>query len=258
MPESTRPLAVVTGASSGIGVAFARRLAARGYDLVLVARREDRLKALAEELSKAGCRAHVAAHDLSSAEGPGALEKAVSAIGVPSLLVNNAGFGWKGRFEEMPAAKLDEMIQLNVVALSRTARAFIGALIETKGGLVNTASIGGLMPVPGFAIYSGTKAFVVSFTESLQGELAGRVRVVAVCPGPVPTEFNAVAGSEEQGILALARVRPEDVAEGALKKLERGGGVFVPGFLTRLIVFFSRMMPRFMLFKMSLDALQKK
>ena len=192
-----KPVALVTGASAGIGVELARVFAAQGHDLVLVARREDRLSALADEIAAAGRpRPTVLALDLERRDAVAMLAAQLSAQGLePAYVINNAGFGLSG-----PAAKLsrDEqlaMIDLNVRALTELSLAFIESLERHRGGILNVASVAAFLPGPGMAVYYASKAYVLSFSEALHRELAGRgIRVTALCPGPVETEFQAAVG----------------------------------------------------------------
>src|SRR3954471_15428576 len=191
MPET----ALVTGASSGIGEQFARQLAARGHDLVLVARRADRLERLAGELPT---DAQVVACDLAT-DGASLAER-VDELGVQvDLLVNNAGFGTSGPFVENDAAREAEEVRLNCEAVVTLCHAFLPGMVERcHGGVINVASSAGMQPIPYEAVYSATKAFVISFTDAIHTELRGTgVRAMAVNPGPVPTEWQQVAGYEE-------------------------------------------------------------
>ena len=194
--------ALITGASSGIGEQFARQLAARGYDLILVARRKDRLEELAEQLPTT---AHVIACDLATEadELPGKVEK----LGVDvDLLVNNAGFGLRGRFLELDPERQAEMVRVNCEAVVTLTHAFLPAMVERgRGGVITVASTAGMQPLPYEATYGASKAFAINFTEALWMELRGTgVKTLAVNPGPVPTEWQEVAGYEE----AAPRYRP--------------------------------------------------
>src|SRR5215216_3446220 len=192
MPET----ALVTGASSGIGEQFARQLAARGHDLVLVARRADRLDQLAGELPT---DAKVVACDLTT--DAASLGGRVQELGVEvGLLVNNAGFGTAGPFVENDPAREAEEVRLNCEAIVTLCHAFLPAMIDReRGGIINVASSAGMQPIPYEAVYAATKAFALNFTDALHTELRGSgVRVMSVNPGPVPTEWQQVAGFPEE------------------------------------------------------------
>ncbi|MFE2148029.1 SDR family NAD(P)-dependent oxidoreductase [Streptomyces sp. NPDC059456] len=215
---------LITGASSGLGAEFARQLAARGSDLVLVARREDRLKALAGQLSEAhGVVVETIAMDLS-AEGCGELLAAETerrGITVSSV-INNAGFGTYGRFHEEDPRRLRQETALNMTAVVDISRAFIGALRSRgEGVLVNVASAAAYQPVPNMAVYGATKAFVLSFTEALWQESKGTgLRVLALSPGATRTEFFDVVGSQDAA--AGTRMQTsEAVVRTALRALDR-------------------------------------
>jgi short-subunit dehydrogenase len=211
---------LITGASSGLGALFARRLAARGSDLVLVARRTDRLESLAAELAGGG----VTTIGMDQAQ-PGAGAKLAAAvaergIGVTSL-INNAGFGTHGLFHEAEPQRVTDEITLNVTSLTEITRAFVEPLRAHGGGvLVNVASIAGFSPSPTLAVYAATKAYVLSFTEALWAESRGTgLRVMALCPGATETEFFDVAGQGADG--GTARMRADTVVDLAMKALDR-------------------------------------
>ncbi len=242
-----RPIALVTGASAGIGVELARVFAAHGHELVLVARREDRLKALADEIAASGRpRPTVLALDLERRDAAAMLGAELSARGLePAIVINNAGFGLSGA-----AAKLDRdeqlgMIDLNVRALTELSLYFVDSLARHRGGILNVASVAAFLPGPGMAVYYASKAYVLSFSEALHQELAGRgIRVTALCPGPVPTEFQARAGlrggDRMQDLLSLSAAR---VAQIGYDGFVRGRRVVVAGFGNRMIVFLLRLLP---------------
>jgi short-subunit dehydrogenase len=228
--------ALITGASGGIGESFARLLAARGVDLVLVARSEGKLRALATELSAAhGIRAEVLATDLSRPDAPRQLHAACEARGLPvDLLINNAGFGSLGPFDANPFEREHEQVMLNVTALMDLTHLFLPAMLARgTGGIINVASIAGYQPVPYMAVYAATKAFVLSFTEALWGETRERgVRVLALCPGPVETGFFDVVGTRDAAVGIMAT--PEDVAAAGLRGLEQGRASVIPGWRNRI------------------------
>jgi short-subunit dehydrogenase len=241
-----RKRALVTGASAGIGEAFARALAERHYDLVLVARRRDRLEALAKELAERHrVSASVEAADLSGDADLARLAEQLAAD-APDLLVNNAGFGTVGRFAELEPERELEQIRLNVMALVRLARAVLpGMLARGRGGIVNVSSLAGENPGPFTATYAATKAFVTSFSQSLYEEVRGSgVTVQALLPGFTRTEFQEVAGVDPGRIPALAWMSPEQVVRASLGALRRGDAVCIPGAGNRLLGGLSALAPR--------------
>lgn len=237
-----RPVTLVTGASAGLGAEFARQCAARGDEVVLVARREDRLRALAGEIG----RAHVVAADLAA---PGASEKLVSDLRAQGLsvacLINNAGFGLAGKFADLPLARQREMLDLNVAALTELCRLVLPPMQERRqGAILNVASTGAFQAGPGIAVYFASKAYVLSFTEALHQELKGSgVKVSALCPGPTATEFGEVAGITSQSFGAFSADARSVVAAG-LKGLERNRAVIIPGFTNKLSAQSNRLIPR--------------
>lgn len=231
--------AMVTGASSGIGEAFARALWAQGHDLILVARRQERLEALAAALQGQGGRQGqeiwVRPADLVQAGAIEALAAEVEARGIAlELLVNNAGLGKHGAFVELKAEDDEAMVQLNVVAATRTLRAFLpGMMARKRGGVVNVASSAGFQAIPDFAVYAATKAYLLSLSEALHLEAAPHgVKVVALCPGPVATEFVALAEFKTQVVEKAPMATPEAVVAAALRDLQAGRMVSLPGFMT--------------------------
>lgn len=243
-----RQLVLVTGASSGLGVEFAQQLAARGADLILVARREDRLVALAERLRIAtGVRAFPVAMDLCRADAGAALRERLDELGLaPTALVNNAGFATHGEFHEADQDRLRREVMLDVAALTDITREFIGDLRARPGGfLINIASIAGYQPNPRLAVYSASKAYVLSLTESLWYEARGTgLRVLALSPGPARTEFFEVAGPAAGG--GLPPMEPGEVVGAALRELAKPSPApsIVPGPLNRLVTGASRLVPR--------------
>ncbi|MFG2025720.1 SDR family NAD(P)-dependent oxidoreductase [Streptomyces sp. NPDC048825] len=219
-----RQTVIVTGASSGLGAEFAHQLARRGADLVLVARRADRLKDLADELTRAhGVTVHVVARDLGQPDAGRTLRAELESRGIYATgLVNNAGFGTHNALTDEDPDRLQSMIALNVSALVDLSRAYIDPLNSADTGiLINVASLLGFQPTPYLSVYGATKAFVLSFTESLWEENRGTgLRVLAVCPGATKTEFYDAAGSETADYGAK-RVTPEHVVTMALDTLDR-------------------------------------
>jgi uncharacterized protein len=235
------PTALVTGASAGLGVEFARQLAARGYDLVLVARRRERLEELAAELPREPV---VIDHDLA-ADAAGLPAKVEAAGATVDLLVNNAGFGTYGRVWEIEPGRDAEMVRLNCEAVVILTRAFLPAMIERgSGGVIVVASTAGMQPIPWEATYAATKAFALSFTEGLSEELRGTgVAATAVNPGPVPTEWQRVAGVDDIGKVPGTIPADRCVAE-ALAAWEAGRRSIIPGRLMRWVMRGSRIGPR--------------
>jgi hypothetical protein len=238
--------ALVTGASSGIGEAFARALARRGRRLVLVARRADRLSALGRELG-GGEKADVIALDLGRPDAGATLAAEVARRGVEvDLLVNNAGAGLTGRFHELPLDRLLAMVDLNARAVVELTRRFLPGMIERRsGGVINVVSTSAFQPVPFFAVYAASKAFVLSFTESLAGELPGTgVVVQALCPGLTESEFHHVAGTDRVPFTRTPAMRAEDVAERSLDALAKGRLRVIPGWRDRMLLRAQAVVPR--------------
>ncbi len=249
--SKTYSTALVTGASSGIGEAFARQLAAEGTDVVLVARSEAKLHALARELSQQhGVRAEVIAADLSAPGAAQAVWEEAAKRGLPvDLLINNAGFGTYGVFDSLPMARETEEVTLNITALVELTHLFLPAMLEKKSGaVINVASTAAFQPVPYMAVYGATKAFVLSFSEALWAECQGRgVRVLAFCPGLVDTAFAEVAGTH----LPFKGATAESVVQVALKALRRGRSYVIPGGSNYRQSWGSRLLPRAAIAKLS-------
>lgn len=256
--EGSGRIALITGASSGIGEALAHRFARAGYGLVLVARSADKLKALARELSAAhGVKAWVAVADLSL---PGAADKLAASMKRArrpiDVLVNNAGVLEHGPFVDMPAARHQQLIALNVAGLTAMLAAFVpGMVARGQGRVLNVGSIAAFQPVPQLATYAATKAFVLSLTESLSEELHGTgVTVTALCPGITATAMvaKAKAGSQELNKLPGFLVgRAEDVADDAFVALHRGGVICVPGAINLATTLAARATPKWLLRRVS-------
>lgn len=258
--SAVRPVTIVTGASSGIGTALARVFARHGHELVLVARREDRLKALAAEIATDGKPAPlVLALDLAANDATARIAKALDENGLaPQFVVNNAGFGLYGRAGELDRGEQLHMIDLNVRALTELSLAFAGSLADRRGGILNVASVAAFLPGPGMAVYYASKAYVLSFTEALYRELKPRgIRVTALCPGPVVTEFQARSGMPVGGLPRFMLVSPEDVAEQGYRGLMRGKRRVVPGLGNKILVFLTTHGPRGLILAAT-DAAQKR
>jgi short-subunit dehydrogenase len=240
--------ALVTGASSGIGDAFARRLAHEGTDLVLVARDLERLEGTAAELvDRHGILVEVIEADLAAPVARSVVERRLADPDRPvDLLVNNAGFGTAGAFAELPVGREEQQIQLNIVAVVRLTSAVLPGMIERRrGAVLNVASIAGVLPAPGSATYAATKAFVCSFTDSLHGELAGTgVTATASLPGFTRTEFQARAGWDEQDhVPSWAWLDAERVARESLTATAAGRARVVPSFGYRALVGAAQVIP---------------
>ncbi|MDB5722391.1 MAG: family oxidoreductase [Alphaproteobacteria bacterium] len=237
-----RPATLITGASAGLGAEFARLCAARGEELVLVARRRDRLEALAAELGNA----HVVVADLAVPGAPRRLLAETEALGVSiETLINNAGFGQIGRIAALSVERQSEMIELNIRALVELTRLVLPAMIERgHGAILNLASTAAFQPGPNYAVYFASKAFVLSFTEALHQEMKGAgVRVSALCPGPTSTEFGQVAGVTRP-IPEFLSADARSVAKAGLRGLDRNRAVVVPGLFNKLGTQSSRFVPR--------------
>src|SRR6266702_5490578 len=241
------PVVLITGASSGIGAALARVFAAHGHELVLVARRQDRLSALADEIAAAGrSRPTVLAADLERRDAASAIAAELSAKGMePAVVVNNAGFGLSGAAAAVSRDEQLAMIDVNVRALTELSLMFVDSLARHRGGILNVASVAAFLPGPGMAVYYASKAYVLSFSEALHHELKPRgVRVTAVCPGPVPTEFQARAGITSNVFPPLLTRSAEQVARDGYRGLKEGRRVVVPGFANSVMTTLTRFVPR--------------
>lgn len=239
--------ALVTGASAGIGEAFARRLAAAGTDLVLVARRAERLTGLADELRAEGVQVEVVAADLTDSADLARVGRRVSDADQPvDLLVNCAGLGSAGPFAEGDLATYHQVIDLNVTALVDLTHAALPAMqARGRGWVLNVSSLGGHAPGPRFAVYSATKAFVTSFSESLFEELRGSgVHVTVVCPGATKTEFGEIAGTEADELPGFLQQSAEEVVDEALAATAAGKAVRVTGVVNRVSAALTGVLPR--------------
>ncbi|MDG3010119.1 SDR family oxidoreductase [Rhodococcus sp. D2-41] len=240
----TRPVALVTGPSSGLGAGFAERLAASGHDLILVARDRRRLDDLAQTLSaRHGAQSEVLVADLSTADGRERV--AARLAGGVDVLVNNAGFGTSGEFWTADPALLQSQLDVNVTSVMRLTRAALPAMIaQGHGTIINVASVAGLVAGRG-STYSASKAWVVSFTEGLAGGLAGTgVRIQALCPGWVRTEFHERAGIEMRSIPKFMWLDVEDVVDTCLEDVRRGKVLCVPGAQYKALTTVGRMLPK--------------
>jgi short-subunit dehydrogenase len=242
--------AIVTGASSGLGREFAQVLARRGYPVLAVARRADRLEALAEDVGRSGGRLEPLVADLSTANGVEAVAAAAADREV-ALLVNNAGLATYGPFSSMSPERQRDLVRLNVEAVvTLTSRMLPAMLKRGQGGVINVASQMAFQPMPYFAAYAASKSFVLNFSEALAEELRGTaVRVTAVAPGFVRTEFAAVAGSEAPE-RRFPHLSPDHVVSSALRAHERGRVVKVVGSVYAVLTLAGRFAPRALLRRM--------
>lgn len=235
-------VALITGASAGLGVEFARQLAKRGHKLVLAARRKDRLTALANEVGNA----RAIGIDLSQAGSVTTLLADLEAQGEQvEMLINNAGFGLTGRFAQQDPKRLREMVDLNVGTLTELCRAVAPEMVQRRSGsILNVASTAAFQPGPGMAVYFATKAYVLSFTEALHEELKPfGIKVSALCPGPTSTEFGEVAGFGQQlPRFIVAEAAP--VVRAGLAGLDRNHAVVVPGVINKIGAASTRFFPR--------------
>jgi len=247
--------ALITGASSGIGMELARIHAAKGGDLILVARRKDRLKALKEELEDQGAKVIIIAADLSKSKSAEEIHKYVTKKGIEiEYLINNAGFGAFGLFYKGDMENFEDMIELNVITLTKLTRLFLPEMLKRDDGrILNVSSIAAFLPGPLNAVYSATKAYVLSFGESLSNELEGTgVTLTTLCPGATKTEFSKVAGFEEESDQYINFAEARDVAEFGYEAMIKGKGVVVQGATNKFITgFVSKFIPRGMVAKVA-------
>lgn len=246
---ATGRAALITGASSGIGIELARRLAGRGHDVVLTARREDRLRALAAEIAdSSGVRAEVIPCDLASGEERDALAGRIDELGLEvSILANNAGYGSGGSFTRLDREREVDMVRLNCEAVVDLSARYTPAMAERgEGAVLIVASVAAFQPLPTQATYGASKAFALSLAEALHTELGPKgLTVTALCPGPVRTEFFDVAGIDAaRKIPDLVWVTPEQCADAAVEGLERGRRVVIPGTPAKLSAYGGRWTPR--------------
>jgi len=248
-----RPVALITGASAGIGAELARVFAAHGHEVVLLARRADRLAALAAEIAAAGAPPPtVLAADLERRDAAAQVAAELAARGLePAFVVNNAGFGLSGPAAALSRAEQLAMIDLNVRALTELSLSFTEALARHRGGILNVASVAAFLPGPGMAVYYATKAYVLSFSEALHRELADRgIRVTALCPGPVATEFQARSGMKLNRAARRLAIPAARAAHIGYDSLMRGERVVVAGLGNRIGVVLMRFLPRSLLMRL--------
>jgi short-subunit dehydrogenase len=242
-----RPVTLITGASTGIGAELARVFALNGHQLVLVARREGKLVELADKIAATGQpRPLVLPIDLAAAGAVDHIKTELAAHGfAPQYVVNNAGFGLLGEAAQLDHNEQLAMIDLNVRVLTSLSLAFVDSLGRQRGGILNVGSVASFLPGPGMAVYYATKAFVLSFSESLHQELAPcGIRVTVLCPGPVPTEFQARAGIGAIVGSSLLTQTAEHVAALGYQGLMAGQRTVIPGLANKMVTFLPRIMPR--------------
>ncbi|MCA1663540.1 MAG: SDR family oxidoreductase [Myxococcales bacterium] len=241
-PSATRGWALVTGASSGIGASFARALDARGYSVVLVARRRDRLETLAATLR----RAEVLAADLGDEAEVARVAAHAQSLGDVELVVNNAGYATNGDFLALDDAREVAMVKLNALAPLLLAQKLVPAMVARhSGGVINVASIAAFQPVPYMATYGATKSFLLSWSEALGYELRTTgVRVTCVCPGPTATEFFEVAAVDPRMARLPHVMSADEVVARTLDAFDDGRAMLVPGFVNWLTAFSTRIFPR--------------
>ena len=243
----TDRVTLITGASAGIGTELARVFASNGHRVALTARRADRLTALANEIAAAGGAAPIViACDLEQPDACDRIAAALAAAGVEvDFVVNNAGFGLSGNAVDLDRVEQLGIVAVNIRAMTDLSLRFSDSLIRHRGGILNVASIAGFLPGPGMAVYYASKAYVLSFSEALRQELAPRgVRVTALCPGPVPSEFQARAGFEPGFDSAILNVAASDVARLGYRGLMANKRVVLPGFGIKLVPLLLRLAPR--------------
>jgi len=243
----TERVTLITGASAGIGTELARVFASKGHRVVLVARRADRLTKLAEEIVAGGAAAPIViACDLEQPDAGDKIAATLASEGVEvEYVVNNAGFGLFGNAIELDHAQQLGMIAVNIRMMTDLSLRFSDQLIRHRGGILNLGSIAGFLPGPGMAVYYASKAYVLSFSEALRGELAPRgVRVTTLCPGPVPSEFQVRAGFEPGFDSAILNVSAADVAKAGYRGLMANKRAVLPGIGIKIVPFLLRLFPR--------------
>jgi short-subunit dehydrogenase len=243
----TKRVTLITGASAGIGTELARVFASHGHRVVLVARRADRLAALAGEITAAGGAAPIVIPcDLTQPDGGDKIAAALEAAGAEvEYVVNNAGFGVFGLAVKRDRAEQLDIIAVNIRTLTELSLRLSESLIRNRGGILNVGSIAGFLPGPGMAVYYASKAYVLSFTEALRRELAPQgVRVTLLCPGPVPSEFQARAGFAPGLDSAILNVSPAEVAQQGYRGLMANKRAVMPGLGIKIVPFLLRLFPR--------------
>lgn len=246
----TEETVLITGASSGIGLALARLFAADDSNLVLVARREERLKALADELkSEFGVDVFILSKDLSEKNAPREIFEEIQKEGIQiDVVVNSAGFGSRGGFAELGEEAQMDMLQVNIAALTHLTRLFLPGIIERgRGGILNVGSLAGFQPGPNLAVYYATKAYVLSFTEALSEEIRNpNIKITCLAPGPVRTEFGSKSELDDSLLFKMSLMDVEPVVKAGYKGFRKGKVIVIPGIKQKLIPFLLRFTPRFL------------
>ncbi|MDP3027094.1 MAG: SDR family oxidoreductase [Nanoarchaeota archaeon] len=232
--------ALITGASGGLGAEFARQLAEKNYDLILVARKKDRLDSLADELQKNySNKCDILVSDLSTYEGMEKVEDYIRKLDSLDTLINNAGFGIPKRFQDVPLNKLQDMINLHIIAPTRLCYAAIPIMIkQKKGAIINVSSLASLIPKSKSAIYSATKSYLTMFSKTLQGDLEKEIKIQALCPGFTHTDFHDTKEFKDYNarIPEFLWRDPEYVVKKSLKELDKSIVICVPGFENKILV----------------------
>lgn len=246
---------LITGASSGIGMGLAKLFAADGSDLVLVARREDRLNELAEELkSEHGIEVHVLPKDLSKKTSPKEIFNHLKKEKIEiDVLVNNAGFGSRGTVSELDTDLQVDMVQVNAAALTHLTSLFLPGIIERgQGGILNVGSLAGFQPGPNLAVYFATKAYVLSFTEALAEEISNpNIKISCFAPGPVKTEFGEKSDLEDSLLFKLSLMDLEPAVKAGYEGFRKGKTIVIPGLKQQIVPFLNRFTPRLIVRKIA-------
>jgi len=246
---------LITGASSGIGMGLAKLFAADGSDLVLVARREDRLNELAEELkSEHGIEVHVLPKDLSKKTSPKEIFNHLKKEKIEiDVLVNNAGFGSRGMVSELDTDLQVDMVQVNVAALTHLTSLFLPGIIERgQGGILNVGSLAGFQPGPNLAVYFATKAYVLSFTEALAEEISNpNIKISCFAPGPVKTEFGEKSDLENSLLFKVSLMDLEPAVKAGYEGFRKGKTIVIPGLKQQIVPFLNRFTPRLIVRKIA-------
>lgn len=248
---------LVTGASGGIGEQFARQFAAKRRNLILVARSQDKLEALAKELSERhGINAQVLPKDLSKLEAADEIYEACKGSNWQvDVLINNAGFGMFGPLAQQNPDKLEQMMMINMVSLTKLTRLFLPTMIEKRsGGVINVASTAAFQPIPTLGTYAATKAYVLSLSEALHEEVASKgVKVMALCPGPTETGFfdRATAASGIKGQIKISLQPADEVVALAISRFEKGERVTIPGLINKVGAYSASFAPKSLVLKIA-------
>ena len=246
---------LITGASSGIGMGLAKLFAADGSDLVLVARREDRLNKLAEELkSEHGIEVHVLPKDLSKKTSPKEIFNHLKKEKIEiDVLVNNAGFGSRGMVSELDTDLQVDMVQVNAAALTHLTSLFLPGIIERgQGGILNVGSLAGFQPGPNLAVYFATKAYVLSFTEALAEEISNpNIKISCFAPGPVKSEFGEKSDLEDSLLFKLSLMDLEPAVKAGYEGFRKGKTIVIPGLKQQIVPFLNRFTPRLIVRKIA-------